>query len=105
MYHKQILSREGETQVGEISKQWSGFFREALTDADNFVINFPMDMDVKMKAVLVGACFLIVRKLLRKSTKSDINYDLFSPYNCNLFGFRTSCILRQIQKVYGLCYA
>jgi hypothetical protein len=24
-------------------------------------INFPMDLDVKMKAVLLSACFLIVR--------------------------------------------
>jgi hypothetical protein len=47
--------------VGLISKQWSGIAREAFTDADLFGISFPMDLDVKMKAVMLGACFLIVR--------------------------------------------
>lgn len=46
--------------MGRISKKWSGFAREAFTDADNFGISFPMDLDVKMKAVLIGACMLIV---------------------------------------------
>lgn len=46
-----------------ISKQWSGIAREAFTDADLFGISFPMDLDVKMKAVMLGACFLIVRSL------------------------------------------
>lgn len=31
-----------------------------FTDADFFGISFPMDLDVKMKAVCMGACFLIV---------------------------------------------
>lgn len=46
--------------VGRISKQWTGFLKEAFTDVDNFGITFPMDLDVKMKAVMIGACFLIV---------------------------------------------
>lgn len=55
-----VLSSDGSTKVGKISKQWSGFVREAFTDADMFGINFPLDLDVKMKAVMLGACFLIV---------------------------------------------
>ena len=55
-----MLSADGNTKVGKISKQWSGFANEAFTDADNFGISFPMDLDVKMKAVMLGACFLIV---------------------------------------------
>ena len=35
--------------IGMISKQWSGFGREAFTDADNFGVNFPQDLDVKAK--------------------------------------------------------
>lgn len=46
--------------MGKISKQWAGLLREAFTDADYFGITFPMDLDVKMKAVMIGACFLIV---------------------------------------------
>ncbi|MGH0119831.1 UNVERIFIED_CONTAM: hypothetical protein FKN15_043264 [Acipenser sinensis] len=37
--------------VGKICKQWTGFLREAYTDADNFGIQFPMDLDVKIKAL------------------------------------------------------
>lgn len=56
----QVLSKDGSTVVGRISKQWSGLLREAFTDADYFGITFPMDLDVRMKAVMLGACFLIV---------------------------------------------
>ncbi|KAI9560877.1 hypothetical protein GHT06_011831 [Daphnia sinensis] len=54
-----VYSRNGDTKVGKISKQWSGLVREAFTDADMFGINFPLDLDVRIKAVLLGACFLI----------------------------------------------
>ncbi|XP_022162476.1 phospholipid scramblase 2-like [Myzus persicae] len=54
-----ILSKDKTAVVGRISKKWSGLLREVFTDADFFGINFPMDLDVRMKAVLLGACFLI----------------------------------------------
>ncbi|CAB3408050.1 unnamed protein product [Caenorhabditis bovis] len=47
------------TVIGAITKKWGGFCREALTDADTFAVNFPGDLDVKLKAVLLGATFLI----------------------------------------------
>lgn len=50
--------------VGKISKQWTGLVRELFTDVDNFGIQFPLDLDVKMKAVMLGACFLIVSLFL-----------------------------------------
>jgi len=62
-----ILSRDGQTQVGKISKQWSGIAREMFTDTDFFGINFPMDLDVRMKATLLGACFLIDAMYFEKS--------------------------------------
>ncbi|KAJ8409578.1 hypothetical protein AAFF_G00229790 [Aldrovandia affinis] len=55
----EVTSLDEETMVGTISKQWMGLFREAYTDADNFGIKFPQDLDVKIKAVMLGACFLI----------------------------------------------
>lgn len=55
----EIKSLDEQTVVGKISKQWSGIVREAFTDADNFGIQFPLDLDVKIKAVMLGACFLI----------------------------------------------
>lgn len=55
-----MLSADGDVQVGKISKQWSGLAKEAFTDTDNFGITFPLDLDVRMKATLLGAIFLIV---------------------------------------------
>ncbi|KAM7399869.1 hypothetical protein PAMP_019110 [Pampus punctatissimus] len=55
----EVMSLDEAAVVGQISKQWSGFIQEGFTDADNFGISFPMDLDVKIKAVMLGACFLI----------------------------------------------
>lgn len=55
----EVLSKDGAHKVGKISKEWAGLAREFFTDADKFGISFPMDLDVKMKAVMLGACFLI----------------------------------------------
>uniref|UniRef100_A0A8C3SLX3 Phospholipid scramblase n=1 Tax=Chelydra serpentina TaxID=8475 RepID=A0A8C3SLX3_CHESE len=63
----EVKSMDESSVVGRISKQWSGFVREAFTDADNFGIQFPLDLDVKMKAVMVGACFLIRVRMYFKS--------------------------------------
>lgn len=67
----QILTLDGD-EVGKISKQWSGLVREMFTDADFFGITFPMDLDVRMKAVMLGACFLIVSIILNNRSDSHI---------------------------------
>nr|XP_002131402.1 phospholipid scramblase 1-like [Ciona intestinalis] len=48
-----------ESVIGSVTKQWSGLGKEMFTDATNFSVTFPKDLDVKMKAVLLGATFLI----------------------------------------------
>lgn len=53
-----LFSMEGDV-VGQVSKQWSGLAKEVFTQAQNFGITFPMDLDVKVKATLIGAVFLI----------------------------------------------
>ena len=58
-----IMSVDGSVKVGKITKQWSGLAREYFTDADHFGLTFPLDLDVNIKAVLLGACFLIVRAI------------------------------------------
>lgn len=74
----QVLSKDGEHVVGKIYKQWAGVLRETFTDADHFGITFPMDLDVRMKAVMLGACFLIVRLLLSYSIISIfLSNDIF----------------------------
>ncbi|XP_057694606.1 phospholipid scramblase 1-like isoform X2 [Corythoichthys intestinalis] len=55
----EVTSLDESAVIGQISKQWSDFIQESFTDADNFVVSFPMELDVKTKAVILGACFLI----------------------------------------------
>lgn len=68
-----VLSKDGNTHVGRISKKWSGLAREMFTDADHFGISFPDDLDVNIKAVLLGAVFLIDFMFFEKAPndKSD----------------------------------
>ena len=54
------MSKDGSANVGQVSKKYGGFMKEAFTDADTFGVNFPMDLDVRVKAVLLAATFLIV---------------------------------------------
>ena len=51
--------RRESTEIGKISKKWSGFFKEGLTDADNFGVEFPVETGLADKALLMGAVFLI----------------------------------------------
>ena len=39
--------------------KWSGLTLEAFTDADKFGVTFPADWDTSVKAVFLGAVFLI----------------------------------------------
>lgn len=55
----EVKTPDESRSVGRISKQWGGLLREALTDSDDFGLQFPMDLDMRMKAVLLGATFLI----------------------------------------------
>ncbi|XP_038076557.1 phospholipid scramblase 2-like isoform X1 [Patiria miniata] len=54
-----VMSTDLANEVGKVSKQWSGFVKEIYTNADNFGVSFPTDLDVKVKATLLGAVFLI----------------------------------------------
>ena len=54
-----IYTPDLDRQIGKISKKWSGLAREMFTQADKFGITFPLDLDIKMKATLFGALFLI----------------------------------------------
>ncbi|XP_045441150.1 phospholipid scramblase 3-like [Pipistrellus kuhlii] len=57
----EVKTLDESHSVGCISKQWwrVGLLQEALTDADDFGLQFPLDLDVRVKAVLLGATFLI----------------------------------------------
>nr|XP_023415960.1 phospholipid scramblase family member 5 [Cavia porcellus] len=55
--------------VGKISKYWSGFVNDVFTNADNFGIHVPADLDVTVKAAMIGACFLFVSMFLVSSSE------------------------------------
>lgn len=65
-----VFAMDG-TKVGKISKQWSGLARELFTDADFFGISFPIYLDVEMKAILMGACFLIDAMFFEKAGHTE----------------------------------
>ncbi|XP_017744803.1 PREDICTED: phospholipid scramblase 1-like isoform X1 [Rhinopithecus bieti] len=54
-----LLTLDEEMVIGKISKQYSGFVRGILTNGEKFGIQFPFDLDVKIKALMLGATFLI----------------------------------------------
>ncbi|XP_048956070.1 phospholipid scramblase 1-like isoform X1 [Canis lupus dingo] len=54
-----LLSLDEEIVIGKISNTWAGFIRELSINADKFGIQFPLDLDVKIKALMLGASFLI----------------------------------------------
>ncbi len=51
--------RQNGVSMGKITKKWSGLAKEAFTDADNFGIEFPAGCSDQVKAILLGAVFLI----------------------------------------------
>jgi hypothetical protein len=52
------IRRQGQ-ECGLISKKWSGLAKEVFTDADSFGIEFPKGISAELKAVFLGAVFLI----------------------------------------------
>ncbi|KAM5291841.1 phospholipid scramblase 4 [Ctenodactylus gundi] len=54
----EVKSLDGAFSTGSIIRKWNGLL-STMGDADHFDIHFPMELDVKMKAVIFGACFLI----------------------------------------------
>ncbi|XP_007518142.2 phospholipid scramblase 2-like [Erinaceus europaeus] len=54
-----IKSLDEKIVVGNISKLFSGLIKGLCTDYSNYAIQFPSGLDVKMKALVIGACFLI----------------------------------------------
>lgn len=51
-------AKTGE-EVGSINKQWAGVFRDCCTDADTFSVTFPMNMQIKHKALMIATIFII----------------------------------------------
>lgn len=54
-----FLIRAGGEEVGRITKRWTGMLKESLSDADNFALSFPAELQPQHKSILLGAVFLI----------------------------------------------
>ena len=54
-----IIDAELGVEVGQINKQFNGFMMECCTDADNFLIHFPVGIDMYRKSLLLGAALSI----------------------------------------------
>jgi len=52
-------NKDGYPVIGKISKKWSGLAEEYFTDSDNFGVSFPLELDVNVKATLLGAVILL----------------------------------------------
>ncbi|XP_032080869.1 phospholipid scramblase 1-like isoform X2 [Thamnophis elegans] len=55
----EIKSLNQKSAIGQITRKWKGMATEAVSDASNFIIQFPMDLEVKTKTLVLGACFLL----------------------------------------------
>jgi len=45
--------------IGQVTKKYSGLGKECFTDATHFNVDFPVDLNVKMKACIFAMTFLI----------------------------------------------
>ncbi|XP_040203133.1 phospholipid scramblase 3-like [Rana temporaria] len=57
--HYKILSADRITQIGVITRVWRGLHNEMFSIKDNYTINFPMDLHVSMKAMLMASALFI----------------------------------------------
>ena len=53
-----VLDTEG-AELAIIAKKWMGCFKETLTDADNFVIDFNQGLSLDTKVLIFASTFLI----------------------------------------------
>ena len=51
--------RKNGKEYGKITKKWTGVMKESFTDADNFSVTFPTEWETRLKALFMGAVFLI----------------------------------------------
>ncbi|XP_055629955.1 phospholipid scramblase 1-like [Toxorhynchites rutilus septentrionalis] len=56
--HYKIVTPSG-VEIGSIVKRWNGLVCEVVADFDDFTIIFPRDLDIAIKATLIGAVKLI----------------------------------------------
>ena len=90
-------------EVGAIKKQWSGFLKEAFTDADNFGLELGPQMNPQLRALALAATFLIDFLFLRKQGIVRINRVVGDgPTLSHLCGRKKARLYREARA--GLCW-
>ncbi|XP_075247768.1 phospholipid scramblase 2-like [Convolutriloba macropyga] len=72
-YAFDLITVDGK-KIGQIYKEFSNIVQEQYTNADNYILKFPRDLSVQMKALLIGAALQIDYVHF----ENDPNYD---PYH------------------------
>lgn len=65
----EIYCNDEKTNIGHITKKWSGFMREYYTDADFFELVVPQDLSVEWKMVLLAATLTVDFEFYEKRTR------------------------------------
>jgi len=67
------ITDQSGTDVGEISKEWRGCMKESFTDLDTFKIEFPQNITLETKALLLGATMLVDFMYFEKNNNDNSN--------------------------------
>lgn len=70
----QIFGQDGTTEVGKISKQWSGMLREMFTDADNF--------GVSCKGVTLIVSCTYINQCIKRKKKIEAKFHECKQFCC-----------------------
>ncbi|KAF5269555.1 hypothetical protein FQR65_LT17949 [Abscondita terminalis] len=61
-----IFTPNNNNRVGDMIRQYGGFVRESGTYPTRWLLSFPIDLDVNLKATLIGGLFLLELLLFDK---------------------------------------
>lgn len=70
-------TKKEKTNIGHITKKWSGLLREYYTDADFFELIMPEDLSVEWKTVLLAATLMVDFEFYEKRTRGIIMRTFF----------------------------
>ncbi|XP_070182216.1 phospholipid scramblase 2-like [Littorina saxatilis] len=67
----EITDLQTNSSMGTIKKVWEGAIKDMFTDSDNFSVLFPINTEVKKKALMIGMVFIIDMMMYEKQQNSN----------------------------------